>query len=102
MTARCSPLNLASIDESYLWLFDSATGEKAILTPKGPGEPVSYGGGKFSRDGKGLYVTTDREGEFHRLAYLDLTTRRHTYLSDTHTWGVEDFDVSRMGSGWPL
>jgi dipeptidyl aminopeptidase/acylaminoacyl peptidase len=90
-------LEFVSINESYLWLLDAATGEKTLLTPKGPGEPVSYGAGKFSRDGKGLYVTTDRDGEFHRLAYFELATRGHTYLSDPLRWGVEDFDLSRDG-----
>src|SRR6266849_1590195 len=61
-----------SANESYLWLFDAATGERALLTPKGGAEKASYGGGQFSKDGKGLYVTTDRESEFH---LLDTATR---------------------------
>src|SRR5207244_6777041 len=53
-------LDFASVNESDLWLLDAATGRKTLLTPKGGAEPVSYGGGRFSRDGKGLYVATDR------------------------------------------
>jgi len=90
-------LEFISANESYLWLFDAATGQRTLLTPKGGAEPVSYGEGRFSRDGKGLYVTTDRDAEFHRLAYLDLTTKKHTALTDHITWGVEDFDLSRDG-----
>jgi dipeptidyl aminopeptidase/acylaminoacyl peptidase len=90
-------LEFVSVNESSLWLFDAATGEKTLLTPKGGGEPVSYGGGRFGRDGKGLYVTTDREAEFHRLASIDLSTKRPTYLTDAIPWGVEDFDLSRNG-----
>ena len=90
-------LEFVSINESYLWLFEVATGQKTLLTPKGSGEMVSYSGGKFSRDGKGLYVTTDREAEFHRLAYRDLATTRHTYFTDSIHWGVEDFDLSQDG-----
>src|SRR5439155_8766081 len=51
----------------------------------------------FSRDRKGLYVTTDRDAEFHQLAYLDLATKKHTALTGHITWGVEDFDLSRDG-----
>lgn len=60
-----------SANESYLWLVDAQTGAKTLLTPKGK-QPVRYGGGIFSKDGKGLYVVSDRESEFQRLAYLEL------------------------------
>src|SRR3989454_2927876 len=90
-------LEFISANESYLWLFDAATGQRTLLTPKGGAEPVSYGGGRFSRDRKGLYVTTDRDAEFHQLAYLDLATKKHTALTGHITWGVEDFDLSRDG-----
>lgn len=90
-------LEFVSANESSLWLVDAGTGEKTLITPKGGADPVSYGSGRFSRDGKGLYVATDREGEFHRLAYLNLATKKPTYLTDTIPWGVEDFDLSRDG-----
>src|SRR5271168_1288373 len=41
-----------SINESYLWLVDTATGEKTELTPHGPPEKTSYGEAQFSKDGK--------------------------------------------------
>jgi len=91
-------LEFISINESHLWRLDAATGEKVLLTPKDGPEPVSYGGGRFSKDGKGLYATTDRDSEFHRLAYIDLATRLPTYPTDAITWGVEDFDLSRDGT----
>ena len=47
------------------------------------GELVSYGGAQWSADGKGLWVTTDRESEFLRLAYLDLATGKHRYYTTT-------------------
>ncbi|TAL09127.1 MAG: S9 family peptidase [Nitrospirae bacterium] len=94
---RLLVLEFASINESALWLFDAATGEKTLLTPRGGPEPVSYGGGRFSKDGKGLYVTTDRDSEFHRLAYIDLATGQPAYLTDAIKWGVEDFTLSRDG-----
>ena len=90
-------LEFISANESHLWVFDAATGHRTLLTPKGGAEPVSYGGGRFSRNGKGLYVTTDRDAEFHRLAYLDLATKQHAYLTGNLAWGVEDFDLSRDG-----
>jgi dipeptidyl aminopeptidase/acylaminoacyl peptidase len=85
-----------SVSESYLWLVDVASGEKTLLTPKG-GPKVAYSGGQFSKDGKGLYVTTDRESEFLRLTYFDLQTHNHRYLTSHISWDVEGFDLSNDG-----
>ncbi|WP_300631261.1 S9 family peptidase [Mastigocoleus sp. MO_188.B34] len=91
-------LEYVSINESYLWLFDTRTGDKRLITPKKEGkEKVAYNGGIFAKDGKGLYVITDRDSEFSRLAYLDLTTFEHTYLTSDIPWNVEDFDLSEDG-----
>jgi len=87
-----------SINESYLWLVDTATGEKTELTPRNATEKVSYGEGRFSRDGKGIYVTTDKDSEFHRLAYLDLATKRPQLLTASIPWDVESFDLTHEGN----
>src|SRR5947208_10905680 len=87
-----------SINESYLWLVDAATGEKTELTPRNTTEKVSYGEGRFSKDGKGIYVTTDKDSEFHRLAYLDLATRQPQYLTTNISWDVETFDLPHDGN----
>ena len=85
-----------SANESYLWLIDAESGEKTQLTPKG-GEKISYDGGEFSKDGKGIYTTTDKDSEFHRLALIDLSSRQHTYLTSALPWDVEEFDLSDDG-----
>ncbi|HWY44683.1 MAG TPA: prolyl oligopeptidase family serine peptidase [Candidatus Sulfotelmatobacter sp.] len=86
-----------SINEAYLWLVDTATGEKTPLTPRDAKEKVSYSDGQFSKDGKGIYVTTDKGSEFHRLGYVDLATKEHTYLTSEIPWDVETFDISHDG-----
>jgi dipeptidyl aminopeptidase/acylaminoacyl peptidase len=86
-----------SVNESYRWLFNAATGERTLLTPKGGAEKVAYEGGQFSPDGKSLYVATDKESEFQRLARIDLATGKHTYLTSQVPWDVESFDLSRDG-----
>src|SRR6266853_2217225 len=40
-----------SINESYLWLVDTATGEKTAFTPREAKEKISYNDGQFSKDG---------------------------------------------------
>ena len=89
-------LEEVSINQSYLWLVDLATGNKKLLTPKG-GEEISYNGARFSRDGKGIYATTDRESEFQRLAYFDAATMTPAYLTSGIQWNVEEFDLSEDG-----
>ena len=86
-----------SANESYIWLVNAATGEKTLLTPKGGAEKVAYGGAQFSKDGKGLYVTTDRDSEFQRLAYIDLATKQFKFLTDHIKWDVDNFDISPDG-----
>jgi dipeptidyl aminopeptidase/acylaminoacyl peptidase len=89
-------MNRLSANESYLWLIDVATGKKTPLTPKTGDVLVSYGGGQFSRDGKTIYTTTDRDSEFHRLTSINLTDKKHTYLTDI-PWDVSQFELSWDG-----
>ena len=88
-----------SINESYIWLFNSETGEKKELTPRSAegAEKVSYSWAQFAKDGKGIFVTTDRESEFQRLAYVDLASGKHTYLLPNIKWDMDDWDLSDDG-----
>ncbi|MBZ5630195.1 MAG: S9 family peptidase, partial [Acidobacteriia bacterium] len=86
-----------SANESYLWLLDVAAGQKKPLTPKGGAEKVFYGDGSFSKDGRGLYVTSDKDSEFLRLAYIDLSTGQHTYLTTDIPWDISDVELSDDG-----
>ena len=86
-----------SVNESYLWVVDAATGVKTLVTPKGGREKVSYGGGKFLPSGTAVYTTTDRGAEFQRLVRLDLASGQQTVLTPNIPWDVENFDVTRDG-----
>jgi dipeptidyl aminopeptidase/acylaminoacyl peptidase len=83
-----------SINESYLWLVDSASGKKELLTPKGKKEKIAYTYAAFSSDGKGIYALTDKDCEFVRLAYIDLASRKHTYLTSAIPWDIDEFALS--------
>lgn len=88
-----------SINESYLWLFNAATGERKELTPRPPegAEKVSYSAARFAKDGKGIFVTTDRDSEFQRLAHVDLAGGKHTFLLPNAKWDTDDWDLSDDG-----
>src|SRR5204863_231049 len=83
-----------SVNESYLWLVDVARGEKTLLAPQPGSESVAYRDAKFSRDGKGIYLSTDQGSEFQRLAYLDLATKGYRFLTTAIPWDVDEFDLS--------
>jgi len=78
-----------SVNESYLWLVDTKSGEKTELTPRSAKEKVSYSNAQFSKDGKGVYFTSDEGSEFMRLAYMDLATKKAEVLTPNTSWSVE-------------
>ena len=82
-----------SINESHLYLVDVATGAKKMLTPA-TGEKVSYDPIGFSRDGKGIYVATDKDNEYQRVAYMDIATGAQKYLNND-SWDVEAAALSQ-------
>jgi len=89
-----------SINESYYWSFDVATGQRTALTPRPPAdkaEKVAYRSARWAADGRSLLVATDRDNEFFRLARVELATGKHTYFSDHIHWDIEAIDLSDDG-----
>jgi dipeptidyl aminopeptidase/acylaminoacyl peptidase len=86
-----------SINESYLWLVDTASGVKTALTPREGAGQVFYGEGRFARDGRSIYVTTDKDSEFIRLARVHLDSLRHEVLTAGIAADVDRFDLSHDG-----
>jgi dipeptidyl aminopeptidase/acylaminoacyl peptidase len=85
-----------SVNRSYLWLVDVGTGAKAALVPP-DADTVAYGGAEFSVDGRGVYLTSDKGGEFQQLAFFDLASKALTPLTGAIPWDVDEFDVSPDG-----
>ena len=92
-------LQTMSVAENYLWRIDLATGQKVRLTQ----QPVSYRGApargaELAPDGRSVYLTTDRDADFQRLAQLDHASGALTVLTAALTGDVEDFALSPDGS----
>lgn len=87
-----------SVNEAYLWLVDTETGKKTELTDRKEKTKIAYNRARFSRDGKGVYVSTDKDSEFVRLAYIDLATKKYTFLTSDINWDVDEFELSDDGS----
>ena len=88
-------LKTVASDEAYLYVVDLGTGQKKEVDPY-PGK-VAIAGGKFSRDGQGVYYISDRDSEFSRLRYANLFTSERTVISAGLPWDVEELAISRDG-----
>lgn len=92
-------LQYVSITDSRVYVLDVATG--AIRQIAGdPERPASYAGitPRFSGDGRGVFVATDAQAEFHQLAYIDLASGKLEVITRDIPWDVEGFDLSEDGS----
>ena len=74
---------------------DLSSGQKREVEP-GP-EKVGIAGAKFSRDGQGVYLISDRDSEFARLRYVGLFNNEKSVVSAHIPWDIETLAVSRDG-----
>jgi dipeptidyl aminopeptidase/acylaminoacyl peptidase len=88
-------LKYLSISEAYLYVVDLASGQKREVEPAST--KVGIAGAKFSRDGQGVYLISDRDGEFAQLRYVNLFTGEKTVLSGHLSWDIEELAISRDG-----
>jgi dipeptidyl aminopeptidase/acylaminoacyl peptidase len=86
-----------SVNESYMWLVDASTAEKTEVTPRKTNEKTAYSSPHFSKDGRGIYFTSDKDSEYQRLMYLDLATKKNKVLSSEISWDVDEFALSWDG-----
>ncbi len=93
--SRLLVLRFVSRSESYPHVLDLETGE---LLPFRPSDSnVSFGSGRFARDGKGIYYTSDEDTEFRQLRHHDFATGESKLLSGDIPWDVTSFALSRDG-----
>ncbi len=97
--ARLAMTEFRSVTESIVWVLDLSTGERRRVLPGPDDDPkrtIASTQLAFSRDGRGLFLTTDRDGEFQRASYLDLATGRLEAFGPD-TWDIEELVLSRDG-----
>ena len=85
-----------SLNESRLYLVDVEKGSRELLTPK-TDEKISYSQAQFAKDGRSIFVATDKDSEFQRLMQFDLNTRKFAVLTTDIRWDVDEFDLSKDG-----
>ena len=88
-------MEMLSINKTNLYEADVATGLLTAITD--PKKEVAYGGAAYTKDGKGIYLTSDAAGEFQQLATMSLSDTRVTLLTEDIPWDVESFELSHDG-----
>jgi dipeptidyl aminopeptidase/acylaminoacyl peptidase len=87
--------NFVSANESHLYVMDIAT---AALTPVNEGsDPASVSQAKFTPDGRGVYLVTNRDSEFQQLRRVDLVTGAVEVLTGHIPWDIDTFACSDDG-----
>ena len=92
---RILVLKFLSVSEAYLYVVDLSTGQKREVEPT-PAK-VRIVGAKFSRDGQGVYLISDRDGDFAQLRYVNLFSGEKTVISGHASSEVEELALSRDG-----
>ena len=104
-------LRYVSINESYLFIADLASGTvtplardaehakgaKKARARSGADAKVGIRSAKFAPDGRGMYIVSDEGGEFTQLDYFDPVTQQKRKVSRDVEWDVDAFDVSSDG-----
>jgi dipeptidyl aminopeptidase/acylaminoacyl peptidase len=88
-------LKYVSISEAYLYVVDLSSGQKREVEPA-PAK-VGIAGAKFSRDGQGVYLISDRDGEFAQLRYVNFFTGDKIVISSGVSWDIEELAITRDG-----
>ena len=87
--------NFVSANESHLFVMDVAT---AALTPVSEGDGVaSVVQAKFTADGRGVYLITNRDSEFQQLRRVDLVTGAVEVLTGHIPWDIDSFARTEDG-----
>ncbi len=80
--------------DNDLYRLDVTSGEATLLTPH-KGE-ARFRGARVTPDGESIFLATDRDGDFVRLARLDLSTLEIEHLT-SDDWDVEEVELSEDG-----
>ena len=87
--------NFVSATESHLYVMEMAT---AALTPVSEGEGTAgIGDARFTADGRGVYLTTNRDSDFQQLRRVDLATGAVEILTGHIPWDIDSFARSDDG-----
>ncbi|MEP7302832.1 MAG: prolyl oligopeptidase family serine peptidase [Caldimonas sp.] len=95
---RLSLTRYLSAGESQVWLLDIASGERRqVLPAPGSTEKATYFAGPWKRDDSGLFVVSDRGGEFRELMFHGLADGRLSSLTRHVKGDIKGLSLSGDG-----
>ncbi len=84
-----------SATESQLWLLNLGTGKTTqILPAPGTADKAVHFPGPFTRDNSGLFVITDRDGEFREVMLYRFANKRYQALAGAPAWDATDLSAN--------
>lgn len=85
---------MISVNESRIYILDISTGNKTQLLPE-KNEHSAFGAVGFSKTGKGIYLVTNSNEEYLKLAYYDIDTKKLSVITSPIAWDVEGASISK-------
>lgn len=90
-------LRYVSAKETQWFVVDAESGENVAITPTSP--PTYYGGGVWGYQGRAVYLTSDRDGDFRKLYRHELDTDAWHCLTTNIDWDVSEVAVEPRTGG---
>jgi dipeptidyl aminopeptidase/acylaminoacyl peptidase len=95
---RLAITRYVSATESEVWLVELASGQRQrVLPAAGEALRAAHFVRHWSHDGRQIFFTSDRAGEFRELMRLDLASGAIARLSADTPWDVQDSEASPGG-----
>ena len=85
-----------SINDSRIHLLDLESGESRMIAGDAD-HPSSYLPAGFDGPDTGIFLLTDAEGEFNRLAHMDLDTGELRTITESIPWNVDACELNHGG-----
>jgi len=82
-----------SANESHIWSFDTETNKLTEVTDRKSKNTVQSGAG-FSANANEIWLITDKDFEFQRLATTNPSNKKVTYYTSNIPWDVEYYNLS--------
>lgn len=92
---RLLVLKTQASDDRYLYTLDLGSGVRREVEPAATKGSITDA--RFSRDGQGVYLISNRGSEFAQLRYISLLSGETTLISGHISWDIEEFAISRDG-----
>lgn len=83
-----------SANESHVWILDLASGKLTEVTNRKQSKNVVQDDAAFSHNPQEIWLVTDRDFEFHRLATLNIFTKKISYHTTKIPWDIDNYELS--------